>query len=247
MNNSDQKTVLVTGGARRIGASICRTLHASGLNVLIHTNQSIEEANNLAGELNKTRPNSAKSMQHNLATIQDTNSFVNDCLNVFGQIDYVVCNASRFYPTVIGEVTSETWDDLFTSNVQGHYFLIQALAPELKSRNGAIVNIIDVNIERPLADHSIYLMAKAAAAMMTKSLAKELAPNVRVNGISPGAIIWPENDGFTDETAAERLKQIPLGRVGEPSDIANLAEALLLESPYITGQIISVDGGRTLS
>ena len=241
----DNKIVLVTGAARRIGAAIVTRLHAEGARVAIHYRGSADEAKALCGGLNATRPDSAKTFEGDLLDTNYPPQLVDDVTRWGGQLDALVNNASTFYPTPVGTITETEWSDLVGSNFKAPLFLSQAAAPSLRAAGGAIVNIVDIHAQRPLRDHPVYGPAKAALAMLTKALAKDLAPDVRVNGVSPGAILWPE-DGMSDETQASILQEVPLGRPGEPDDIATCVLYLLRDAPYVTGQIIAVDGGRSI-
>lgn len=251
MNNPDaqtQKVALITGAARRIGAEIARHLHQRGLRIIVHCRQSGSEAEALCQSLNQQRPDSCVVLQANLSDSQAVASLAERAQQCFGQIDFLINNASSFYPTPIGEATEAHWDDLFASNAKAPFFLSQALATELTKQQGGIINICDIHAEKPLGQHTLYCMAKAANAMLTQSLAKELAPAVRVNGVAPGAILWPEQEAELDEQGQNKiLNQIPLARTGQPGNIAATVAFLLLDNDYITGQIIPVDGGRTLS
>lgn len=244
-----EKVALVTGGARRIGAEICRTLHAARYRVLVHYQSSAADAAQLVRELNQNRAESAAMISGNLAESGAPATIAGNALQTFGQLDVLVNNASGFYPTPVGSMTENDWDDLTGSNLKGPLFLTQALSEELAARSGSVVNIVDIHAERPMAEHTVYCAAKAGLAMLTKSLARELAPAVRVNGVSPGAILWPEVEA--DSELAERQQQIlariPLGRPGQPGDIAKAVLFLVRDADYITGQILAVDGGRSLS
>lgn len=244
MSDSDSPVALVTGSAKRLGKQIVCQLHKAGYRVIIHFNQSAEAASSLADSLNQQRPNSAVTLQANLLEDQAVKQLAAQALACFNRLDVLVNNASGFYPTPLASATLANWDDLFGSNVKAPYFLAQALAPALSDNNGCIINMVDIHAQQPLQDHSIYCMAKAALLMMTKSLARELAPTIRVNGIAPGAILWPSQQ-LAEADKADVLRQIPLQRTGTPADIANTV-LFLLQSPYISGQIIAVDGGRSL-
>jgi pteridine reductase len=239
------KTVLVTGAARRIGAAIVTRLHAEGANVAIHYRSSSQEAENLAERLNNERDNSATIFRADLLDNAQISSLVSEVLEWHGQLDALVNNASTFYPTPVGSITEEHWQDLMGSNLKAPLFLSQAAAPELAKRSGAIVNIVDIHSQRPLRNHAVYGPAKAGLAMLTRSLAKDLAPEIRVNGVSPGAILWPE-DGMSGAAQKSILRQVPLQRPGEPDDIAGCVAYLLCDADYVTGQIIAVDGGRSV-
>jgi pteridine reductase len=241
----DDKVVLVTGAARRIGAGIVTRLHAEGARLAIHFRGSAEEASALAARLNEQRAESAATFQADLLAVENLPALVADVVAWGGRLDALINNASTFYPTAVGEITEQHWDDLVGSNFKAPLFLSQAAAPLLKAAGGSIVNLVDIHARRPLRDHTVYGPAKAALAMLTRALAKDLAPEVRVNGVSPGAILWPE-DGMSDVAQETILRQVPLGRAGHPDDIAGCVLYLLRDAPYVTGQIIAVDGGRSV-
>ncbi len=241
----NDKVILVTGAARRIGAAIVTCLHENGARVAIHYRGSADNAENLAAKLNNLRADSAAIFQADLLNIEAINSLVDTVVAWGGQLDGLVNNASGFYPTPVGSITEANWDELIGSNLKAPLFLSQASADHLRNTNGAIINIVDIHAQRPLRDHAVYGSAKAGLAMLTRSLAKDLAPNVRVNGVSPGAILWPEN-GMTPSVQKSILEKIPLARAGEPRDIAGCVLYLLRDATYVTGQIISVDGGRSI-
>jgi len=241
----DGKYALITGAARRIGAAISELLHQNGVNVAIHYRGSKVDAAELAARLNELRPDSACIFSGDLVTEGVPERLVEAVMAWSGQIDILVNNASAFYPTPLGTVTEEQWSQLIGSNLKAPLFLSQAALPHLKSRHGAIVNIIDIHARRPLRDHAAYGSAKAGLAMLTRSLAKDLAPDIRVNGVAPGAIAWPDND-MTDAVKKNIVGQIPLGRTGVPADIANCVLFLVRDATYSTGQIIAIDGGRSL-
>jgi pteridine reductase len=239
---------LVTGAARRIGASVARRLHARGCQVLIHYHTSAAEAEQLAADLNHQRSNSASTLQADLTAKDGPQQLAQQVLAMAPRLAVLVNNASRFYPTPVGEIEFSHWQDLVGSNARAPLFLTQQLAGAL--HGGAVVNILDIHARRPMAGHSVYCMAKAALEMMTLSLARELAPDVRVNGVSPGAILWPEHEqgGAEAEQAHEEiLSRVALGRLGEASDIASAVAYLALDAPYVTGQVLAVDGGRSLN
>jgi len=244
-NSFNDKVVLVTGAARRIGAAIVTCLHANGARVAIHYRGSADDAEALAATLNDVRPDSARAFQADLLDLGDIPKLVSAVVDWGGQLDGLVNNASTFYPTPVGEITEENWTDLVGSNFKAPLFLSQEVVPHLRDAGGAIVNIVDIHAQRPLRDHTVYGPAKAALAMLTRSLAKDLAPEVRVNGVSPGAILWPE-DGMTDAVQDTILRQVPLQRAGNPEDIAGCVLYLLRDASYVTGQIIAVDGGRSV-
>ncbi len=246
---SDQNTqpvALVTGAAQRIGAGICTTLHAAGFNIIIHYRSSSDPAEALANQLNQQRNHSAHCIKADLTQSADVQALAQAAEKHWGHIDALINNASTFYPTPLNQSTEEDWNALFNSNVKGPFFLSQALTPTLSQRNGCIVNLVDIHSEKPMTEHTIYSMAKASVAMMTKTLAKEMAPAVRVNGVSPGAILWPEQ-ALAPDNQSSILNKIPMQKIGDVSDIAKTVAFLVKDAPYITGQIIAVDGGRSLN
>lgn len=235
---------LVTGSARRIGAQIVRTLHHHGMRVIIHYRGSQQEAESLAAVLNQTRPNSAALLQADLDQPAAVRQLASDALACFGQLDLLVNNASSFYPTPIDQADDADWDKLIHSNLRAPFILSQQLTPALRQQHGCIINIVDVYAEKPLQTHTLYCMAKAGLAMMTKSLARELGPEIRVNGVSPGPILWPEAGQMNQQAIQDATA---LKRSGEPDDIANTVYWLATAAPFITGQILAVDGGRSLA
>ena len=259
---------LITGAAKRIGATMAKTLHSAGYRVIIHYGHSAEDANALVNSLNAERPNSAICLQADLCKLEDitrlaeqatapdafslgsntvhanSNPEADSSVKAKARIDVLINNASSFYPTPLGDISANDWQALVGSNVQGPLFLSQALWPALKASHGCIINMVDMHIDRPLPHHTVYGLAKTALASITRSLAVEMAPEVRVNGIAPGAILWPERELEHDQKQ-RLLDSIPLGGLGSPEDIANTATFLIL-AKYITGQIIYVDGGRSL-
>ena len=239
------KVALITGAARRIGAQIAQTLHARGLHVIIHCNSSRTDADALAARLNALREQSASVVCANLGDADALAQITQFIRDDYERLDVLVHNASQFYPTPLEQYTDSDWDALINSNAKGAFMLSQQLADVLRESNGSIVSIVDIHIERPLKEHTVYCMAKSALLTMTKSLAKELAPQVRVNGVAPGAILWPEQ-GMSDAQQQVILERIPLQRSGTPEDIAGAVQFLALDAPYITGQILAVDGGRSL-
>ncbi|KAF0206141.1 MAG: pteridine [Gallionellaceae bacterium] len=242
------KIVLVTGGAKRVGAAICRRLHAAGANVVIHYRSSLYEALALRAELNDLRANSAHCVQADLLDIAALKTMVEEAVKHFGHLDALVNNASSFYATPLGLVNDAQWHDLLGTNLKAPLFLAQAAAEELRRRHGTIVNIADIHAERPMHGHLLYSAAKAGLVALTKGLAQEMAPQVRVNAVAPGVISWPEDEEWQDE---ERRRKIVahtlLKREGEPDDIARTVQFLIADAPYITGQVISVDGGRSIN
>ena len=240
-----RKVALVTGAARRIGAAIARRLHADGYDLALHYRASKAEMDALQGELNGMRQGSAIALQADLGEFDRLPELIAKTVGRFGRLDALVNNASGFYPTPIGGATPAQWDELFASNARAPLFLAQAAAPHLRASRGGIVNLGDIHGEKPLTDHAIYCMAKAALLMLSKSLALDLAPEVRVNAIAPGAILWPEH--HDDEAAqATILSRTPLPRLGTPVEIAGVVSWLLDDASYVTGQTIHVDGGRHL-
>jgi pteridine reductase len=239
------RTALVTGGARRVGAAISRRLHAAGANVLVHYRDSDADADKLVGELNALRPKSAQKVKAELLAPIAPRALVGAATEAFGRLDLLVNNASSFFPVALGAIEPSHWEELVGSNLRAPLFIAQEAAPELAKRQGAIVNIVDIHAERPLKGYPVYSIAKAGLAALTRSLALELAPAVRVNGIAPGAIAWPD-DGQFDPAERERIvASTPLRRTGTPEDIAQAVHFLAC-APYVTGQILAVDGGRSI-
>lgn len=242
------KVVLVTGGARRVGAAVTRRLHAAGARVCVHYRSSHTEAHALQAELLAKRPGSAVLLQADLLKPGCAASLVQDTVAAFGRLDALVNNASSFYPTPLGDITEQSWDDLIGTNLKAPLFLSQAAARELRKQRGAIVNIVDIHAERPLPGFLAYTVAKSGLAGLTRALALELAPEVRVNGVSPGAILWPEDGEAFPPAERERITvQTPLRRTGTPEDIAGAVKYLLFDAPFVTGQVLAVDGGRSLA
>lgn len=239
------QVVLITGGARRVGAEIARTLHAAGANIVIHYRSSAAAAIALADQLNRLRPRSATIHSAHLSTADAPEKLVAATLLEFGRLDILVNNASSFFPTPIGQITVPQWDDLMGSNLKAPLFLSQAAAPSLRARHGLIINMIDIHGLRPLKAHPVYSSAKAGLAMLTRALARDLGPEIRVNGIAPGPVLWPEVDMEAD-LKREIIDKTALKRHGTPQDIARTALFLAKDAPYITGQIIAVDGGRSI-
>ncbi len=239
------RVVLITGGARRVGAAMARALHAAGAGVLVHYRASSAAAAALAEELNHRRAGSAAVHRADLLDDTAPAALVAAALNRFGRLDVLVNNASSFYATPIGAITPAHWEDLMSSNLKAPLFLSQAAAPHLRAHDGQIINIVDIHGLRPLKGHPLYSAAKAGLVMLTRALARELAPHVRVNGIAPGPVLWPENS-LDEELKREILEKTALKRLGDPSDIARTAVFLAGNAPYITGQIIAVDGGRSI-
>ncbi len=236
---------LITGAAKRIGAQIARRLHASGYDLALHYRNSDAEVRSLVDELEASRSGGTIALQSDLAEFDRLPELIAKTVGRYGRLDALVNNASSFRPTPIGTATPADWDDLFAANARAPFFLAQAATPHLKATRGAIVNLVDIYAERPLRGHAVYCMAKAALAMATKSLALELAPEIRVNAVAPGAILWPEG-GADDAKQQALLARTPLARVGTPEEIAEAVRWLLQDARYTTGQILRVDGGRLL-
>ena len=239
------KSALITGAARRIGAAITELLHDHGANVAIHFRGSDAEATALCAKLNQRREESARIFHADLAADGSPAALIDAVIDWSGHLDVLINNASSFYPTPLGTITENQWLELIGSNLKSPLFLSQAAVPHLRSSHGVIVNIVDIHAKRPLRDHVVYGSAKAGLAMLTRSLAKDLAPEVRVNGVAPGAIEWPES-GMTDAIKEKIIEQIPLGRTGSPADIAKCVLFLVRDATYSTGQIIAIDGGRSV-
>ncbi|MCC6209044.1 MAG: pteridine reductase [Gammaproteobacteria bacterium] len=242
---TEGKVVLVTGAARRIGAVIARTLHQQGMRVALHYRSSEAEADALARELNHARPHSATLIQANLQRVEELPAMIDQTVSAWGRLDALVNNASGFFPTPVGSITTAQWDALLDSNLKGPLFLSQAAASALAENGGCIVNITDIHAERPLKGYCVYSIAKAGLTMLTRALARELGPQVRVNAVAPGAILWPERE-LDDGDRREIVARTALKRQGTPEDIARAVLFLVRDGAYITGQTITVDGGRLL-
>lgn len=240
------RTALVTGAAARLGAAIATRLHERGCTVLLHYNGSHEAAEALAERLDRLRPGSVCTAQADLSRPNEVERLAREARAALGGVDVLVNNASRFYPTTVGSTAAWQWEDLVDSNLRGPYFLVQALAEDLARAGGAVVNLLDVHAERPMRGHAVYSISKAGLLMMTRALALELGPEIRVNGVAPGAILWPEPEPGDAQKAA-LLDRVVLGRVGHPDDIASAVAYLALDAPYVTGQVLAVDGGRSLN
>ncbi len=242
------KTVLVTGGAKRVGAAICRRLHAAGANVAIHYRSSQQDALALCAALNDERADSACTIQADLLDVSALSRVIGETLQEFGQLDALVNSASSFYPTPLDRVNEQQWDDLLGTNLKAPLFLAQIAASELRHRRGCIVNIVDIHADFPMHGHLLYNVAKTGLAGLTRAMAQELAPQVRVNGVAPGANLWPENADWQDEEQRRKIiARTLLKRAGEPDDIAKTVQFLIADAPYITGQVIAVDGGRSIN
>ena len=240
-----QKNVLITGAGKRIGAVCAKHLHDNGCNILLHYKTAEAEAIDLANQFNIKRAKSSIIMQADLLLENDRSALVEAACLAWGGIDVLINNASSFYPTTITNVTEQQWDELLGSNLKAPFFLAQSLSKTLALKKGSIINIVDIHAERGLPGYSVYSIAKAGLHSMTKVLAKELAPSVRVNGVAPGAILWPDK-AYSEQDKNEVLQRIALGRCGEPLDIAKAIWYLINDADYMTGQILTVDGGRTL-
>lgn len=246
--NLEGRVVLITGGAKRVGAAICRRLHAAGANLMVHYRASAADARALKSELAAQRAGSVALVQADLLKLDALSNLIKATVKEFGQLDALVNNASSFYPTPVGEVTEKAWDDLMGTNLKAPLFLAQAAARELRKSHGCIVNIIDIHAEFPMKNHVVYTTAKGGLLALTRSLARELGPEVRVNGIAPGTILWPDDDTWKDEVSRQRIiNQTALKRIGDPDDIAKAVEFLIAAAPYVTGQVIAVDGGRSVN
>lgn len=246
-NALQSKVVLVTGAARRIGAAVAEILHREGMNVVLHYNASEEEAQELCARLNQIRANSAATLQGDLLEPEIDKSLIIKAHDLWGRLDILVNNASRFYRTHFGKVTEYAWDDLMVSNLRAPFFLSQAAAPYLKETKGRIINISDIHAWRPMRDYSVYCISKSGLLMLTRALAKELAPDVLVNAIAPGAIIWPEGDNtLSHEQKDVIIDKTPLGRSGSVDDVARVALFLAKDADFMTGEVLAVDGGRHL-
>jgi pteridine reductase len=240
------KVALITGAAHRVGAAIARDLHGHGMNVIVHYRNSRAAAEQLQYELQAQRPDSVRLIQWDLHETVGLSQLVHEAFHWQGRLDALVNNASSFYPTPVEDVSATQWDDLLGSNLKAPFFLAKAAAPFLRKGQGNIVNIVDIHAERPLKGYPVYCIAKAGLVMLTKSLARELAPDIRVNAVAPGAILWPEHDAG-EETRKHIIARTALKRQGDPRDVASAVAFLLKDAPYITGQVLTVDGGRSLS
>lgn len=241
------KVALITGAARRIGAEIARTLHEQGANIVVHYNASEEAAFKLCEELNQLRARSAAPLRADLQEVDSDKVLVEQAVRQWKRLDYLINNASRFYRTSFGEVTEFSWDDLLNSNLKAPFFLAQAAFPHLKKTKGVVINITDIHGDKPLRDYSVYCISKSGLLMVTKALAKELGPDVRVNAISPGAIMWPEGENELSEIEKEKIIETThLNRPGGAEDIATAVLYFLRDAQYVTGQVLNVDGGRSV-
>ena len=242
---TEPKSVLITGAAQRVGAATVRLLHSHGMNITLHYRSSTAPAQALQSELNALRPDSVTLAQADLHDTEQLSNLVAQTVSDWGRLDVLINNASSFYPTPVGKATPEQWDDLIGTNMKAPFFLAQAAAPHLRRQSGCIINMVDIYAERPLPEHPLYVMAKAGLMMMTKSLAIELGPEVRVNAVAPGAILWPETG--MDESQQQRiLDRTALKHMGNPGQIAKTIRFLIEDADYTTGQVIAVDGGRSV-
>jgi pteridine reductase len=241
------KVVLVTGAVKRVGAAIARRLHRRGAVLMLHYRSSERDAQALQAELNAARPNSVALIQADLLDAAGPSEIVKNTVSRFERLDALVNNASSFFPTPVGDITQAAWDNLIGTNLRAPLFLSQAAAPHLRKTGGAIVNITDIHAERPLKSYVVYTIAKAGLVGLTRSLARELAPEVRVNGVAPGPILWPEDGSWDEVTRQRTISNTLLKRTGDPDDIARAVYYLIAEAPYVTGQIVAVDGGRSIN
>jgi len=247
-NSLENKVILITGGAKRVGAAICRMLHAGGAKLMIHYRQSAAEARALQAELNLQRPNSVAIIHGDLLNLAVLPKLVQETVQHFGRLDVLINNASSYYATELGDIGDDQWQDLIGSNLKAPLFLSQAAAAELAKTRGCIVNITDMHVERPKKGYVVYSVAKAGLATLTKSLAHEMAPDVRVNAVAPGPVMWPEDNPQFDEVYRKRvISQTLLKRIGEGDDVAKAVRFLIQDAPFMTGQVIAVDGGRSLN
>ena len=246
-SNTDNKVVLITGAAKRVGASIAELCHQKGMRLAIHYRESAQQASRLCARFNQQRPQSAIAIAADLRDNDKLEPLISQVVNEWGQLDVLINNASSFYPIPLAKVTPHVWEDVIASNLKAPFFLAQLAAPYLKKQQGCIINLVDIQAHRPLKHYSVYCIAKAGLVMLTKSLAKELAPEVRVNAIAPGVVLWPDDETEFNEALREKIvARTALKRAGTPQDIANTAVFLINYANFITGQIITVDGGRSL-
>lgn len=241
----DGRCVLITGAAKRLGSAMARRFHAAGAGILVHYHRSAGPAQALVAELEALRPGSAHATSADLLDVARLPGIVDAALERFGRLDVLVNNASTFYPTAVGTVTPAQWDDLVGTNLRAPFFLAQAAAPALRRTQGLVLNMVDIHAQRPLREHPVYCAAKAGLVMLTRSLARELGPELRVNAIAPGPVLWPERD-LEAGLKQEIIGKTALRRAGSPEDIARMALFLAVDAPYVTGQVIAVDGGRSI-
>ena len=244
-NDVGPHAVLITGAGKRVGAAIARQLHGAGFNIILHYRQSRAEAERVAALLNAIRPHSAALLAGDLLATDALPALMERAVAAFGRLDVLINNASSFYRTPLGSITETQWDDLLGTNLKAPLFLAQAATAHLKASHGLILNLVDIHSQRPLPDHSVYCVAKAGLAMLTRALARELGPEIRVNGIAPGPVLWPEG-GMDPALKAKIIDRTALRRAGSPEDISKAALFFCRDAPYVTGQILAVDGGRSI-
>lgn len=248
MNSVQAKVALITGGAKRVGAAICRRLHARSVDLVVHYRTSVQAARDLQRELNGARKDSVALVKGELLNVPGLAALVAETVQRFGRLDMLINNASSFFPTPLGKIDEAAWEDLMGTNLKAPLFLSQAAAPHLRKTQGCIVNLVDIHAERPLKNYVVYTVAKGGLAALTRSLARELGPEVRVNGVAPGPVAWPEDGEWRDELSRQRIiNQTLLRRTGDPGDVARAVEYLALDAAYTTGHIIAVDGGRSVN
>jgi pteridine reductase len=242
-----RKVALITGAARRIGAAIARILHQNGIDVVLHYHQSEAEIKALCDEFNASRANSACIMRANLSEISELVPLIDKAAGAWGRLDILINNASQYYKTAVGKVTEQAWDGLMAANLKAPFFLSQAAVPYLEKHQGCIINLADIHSERPLKDYAVYSITKAGIAMLTKTMAKELGARVRVNAVSPGPIVWPEEENeLTDELKRAVIDRTALKKEGSPNEIAKAVLYLVKDADYVTGHLLAVDAGRSL-
>lgn len=246
MKNLEENVAFLTGSAKRVGAVVAKILHKQGMNIVVHYRSSSDDAEALKAELNLLRPRSCEIIQGELLEVQQCQEVIERSSRFFRRLDVLINNASTFYPTKIGEVREKHWDDLIGVNLKAPFFLSQSAVPFLKENQGSIINMVDIYADRPLKGFAIYNIAKAGLTMLTKTMARELGPDIRVNGIAPGVILWPD-EGTKESSQKKIIARTALKREGDPEDIAKAMLYLIRDADYMTGQILTVDGGRTLS
>ena len=245
--NMTGKVVLVTGSAKRVGAAIARRLHEAGASVMLHYNAGQAEAQALQGALNALRGESAATVRADLNNAVELSEVIRCTVTRFGQLDVLVNNASTFYPTPVGEIEESDWDNLMGVNLRAPLFLAQAAVQHLRKSGGCIINIADIHAERPLKNYVVYSIAKTGLVGLTRALARELGPEIRVNAVSPGPVLWPEDETFDELTRQRIVSSTLLKRAGEPDDVARAVHYLVVDAPYVTGQVLSIDGGRSIN
>ncbi|MFZ0219923.1 MAG: pteridine reductase [Candidatus Aquirickettsiella sp.] len=246
-SKANDKVVLITGAGKRVGAAVAQYCHQLGMRLAIHYRESRQQASDLCARFNQQRQNSAIALAADLRNTDQLEGLITAVLSKWGQLDVLINNASSFYPTPLAKVTEMVWEDVMGSNLKAPFFLSQSAAPYLKQQKGCIINLVDIQAQRPLKNYSVYCIAKAGLVMLTKSLAQELGPDIRVNAIAPGIVLWPDDETEFNATLREKIvARNVLKRAGTPQDIANTAVFLINHANFITGQIIAVDGGRSL-